>query len=184
MEDISTFVIVPTYNEADNINDLIAQLLDLPVNVGVVVVDDNSPDGTGNLADDWAVRHPGRVSVVHRAGKLGLGTAYIAGFKKALYDLNAARIMTMDADFSHNPRYIPAMIALSREKHVVIGSRDAVRLAPAHAAGEQDDVRAWRRFTELFLEAGDVEPCFQFCRSPVIGPESQGFYRRFPFVPP
>ena len=123
MEDISTFVIVPTYNEADNINDLIAQLLDLPVNVGVVVVDDNSPDGTGNLADDWAVRHPGRVSVVHRAGKLGLGTAYIAGFKKALYDLNAARIMTMDADFSHNPRYIPAMIALSREKHVVIGSR-------------------------------------------------------------
>jgi dolichol-phosphate mannosyltransferase len=114
---------VPTYNEADNLDDLVTQLLELPVNLGVVVVDDNSPDGTGDLADAWAAKHPNRVYVVHRAGKLGLGTAYIAGFKKALYELNAARIMTMDADFSHNPRYIPAMIDLSREKHVVIGSR-------------------------------------------------------------
>ncbi len=118
-----TFVIVPTYNEADNINDLVQQLLDLPVNIGVVVVDDNSPDGTGVLADAWAARFPERVHVVHRPGKLGLGTAYIAGFKEALYALNARRVMTMDADFSHNPRYIPAMIELSRDKHMVIGSR-------------------------------------------------------------
>lgn len=123
MKDIKTFIIVPTYNEADNLDDLVAQLLDLPVNLGVIVVDDNSPDGTGDLADAWAAKHPGRVIVVHRAGKLGLGTAYIAGFKKAIYELNADRIMTMDADFSHNPRYIPAMIEMSREKHVVIGSR-------------------------------------------------------------
>lgn len=118
-----TFVIVPTFNEADNINELVQQLLDLPVGIGVIVVDDNSPDGTGDLADDWAARYPNRVHVVHRPGKLGLGTAYIAGFKQALYVLNAQRVMTMDADFSHNPRYIPAMIDLSHEKHVVIGSR-------------------------------------------------------------
>lgn len=123
MINIKTFVIVPTFNEADNLDDLVTQLLALPVNLGVVIVDDNSPDGTGDLADAWAARHPDRVHVVHRAGKLGLGTAYIAGFKKALLELNADRIMTMDADFSHNPRYIPAMIELSREKHVVIGSR-------------------------------------------------------------
>lgn len=122
MGNIDTFVIVPTYNEADNIDDLITQLLDLPVVVGVIVVDDNSPDGTGKLADDWANEHPNKVHVVHRSGKLGLGTAYIAGFQKG-FTLDAERIMTMDADFSHNPRYIPAMIEMSHTKHVVIGSR-------------------------------------------------------------
>lgn len=119
---IDTFVIVPTYNEADNLDPLISQLLDLPVKLGVIVVDDNSPDGTGDLADKWAEKFPEQVHVVHRPDKLGLGTAYIAGFYKG-FDLNAQRLMTMDADFSHNPRYIPAMIDLSREKHVVIGSR-------------------------------------------------------------
>ena len=123
MNEVNTFVVVPTYNEADNLDDLVSQLLSLPVQVGVIVVDDNSPDGTGDLADAWVARRSGRVHVIHRAGKLGLGTAYIAGFQKALNELPAARIMTMDADFSHNPRYIPAMIELSRNKHVVIGSR-------------------------------------------------------------
>jgi glycosyltransferase involved in cell wall biosynthesis len=122
---IDTFVIVPTYNEADNLDDLLEQLLALPVQIGAIVVDDNSPDGTGNLADRWMSNHPGRVYVVHRAAKLGLGTAYIAGFKKALHEVGAERILTMDADFSHDPRYIPALIALSRTKHVVIGSRYA-----------------------------------------------------------
>jgi dolichol-phosphate mannosyltransferase len=123
MNSSGAFVVVPTYNEADNIDDLITQLLELPVEVGVIVVDDNSPDGTGKIADEYASRYPERVSVVHRPGKLGLGTAYIAGFIKALTDLPASRIMTMDADFSHNPQYIPAMIALSQEYDVVIGSR-------------------------------------------------------------
>ena len=121
---IDTYVIVPTYNEADNIDPLLTQLLDLPVDLGVIVVDDNSPDGTGDLADKWVEKHPDRVHVVHREGKLGLGTAYIAGFYKG-FELNAQRLMTMDADFSHNPRYIPAMVELSKEKHVVIGSRYA-----------------------------------------------------------
>ena len=123
MKKVDTFVIVPTYNEADNLDDLVSQLLALPVALGVIVVDDNSPDGTGDLADAWAAKYPDQVYVIHRAGKMGLGTAYIAGFKKAMHELDAARIMTMDADFSHNPRYIPDMIALSEEKHVVIGSR-------------------------------------------------------------
>lgn len=118
-----TVVIVPTYNEADNIRDLVTQLLNLPVAVQVLVVDDNSPDKTGDLVDEMAKEYPGRVHVIHRPGKMGLGTAYIAGFKKAMNELNANRIMTMDADFSHNPRFIPAMIELSKSKHVVIGSR-------------------------------------------------------------
>lgn len=118
-----TVVIVPTYNEADNIRDLVTQLLNLPVEVQVLVVDDNSPDKTGDLVDQMVNEFSGRVHVIHRPGKMGLGTAYIAGFKKAMNELNASRIMTMDADFSHNPRFIPAMIELSKTRHVVIGSR-------------------------------------------------------------
>ncbi len=123
MSNVDTYVIVPTYNEVDNLDDLLSQLLELPVSLGVIVVDDNSPDGTGELADKWVNAHPQRVHVIHRPGKLGLGTAYIAGFKKGLNQLDAKRLMTMDADFSHNPRYIPDMIVLSKDKHVVIGSR-------------------------------------------------------------
>lgn len=114
-------VVVPTYNERDNIDILIEELLALPDNVSVINVDDGSPDGTGEAADAWAAKTD-RVRVIHRPGKLGLGTAYIAGFKYALaadYD----RILTMDADFSHHPRYIPSMLALSAERDMVIGSR-------------------------------------------------------------
>jgi glycosyltransferase involved in cell wall biosynthesis len=115
-------VIVPTYNERDNIDILLGDLLALPIELSVINVDDNSPDGTGEAAEVWAARYPDRVQVVHRPGKLGLGTAYIAGFKRAVEsDFN--RIMTMDADFSHHPSYIPAMIDKSREYDLVIGSR-------------------------------------------------------------
>lgn len=117
------YVIIPTYNEADNIQSLISEVLALPGPIGVIVVDDNSPDGTGRLAEEMASSHPGRVHVIHRPGKLGLGTAYVAGFKLALDHLGASRIITMDADFSHLPRYIPAMIDMSRTRHIVIGSR-------------------------------------------------------------
>lgn len=112
-------VVLPTYNEVENLTLLLPQLLTLPVDV--CVVDDNSPDGTGTLADEWAAREP-RVHAIHRAGKLGLGTAYIAGFRWALergYD----GVLTMDADFSHHPRYIPSMLARMSDADLVIGSR-------------------------------------------------------------
>ncbi|GAB4458127.1 MAG: polyprenol monophosphomannose synthase [Anaerolineae bacterium] len=119
---IDDYVIVPTYNEKENIADLVSQIMGLPLDVGVIVVDDNSPDGTGDIADALARQHAGRVYVVHREGKLGLGTAYIAGFKQG-FALGARRLLTMDADFSHHPRYIPDMIAASARYDLVIGSR-------------------------------------------------------------
>ena len=116
-------VIVPTYNERENIESLVTQLLALPTGVRAIVVDDNSPDGTGAIADRLAEETDGRVEVIHRAGKLGLGTAYIAGFKHALAG-GADLICTMDADFSHNPRYIPAMVDKAGQGYdLVIGSR-------------------------------------------------------------
>ncbi len=114
-------VIVPTYNERENIVLLVPELLALPVGLDVIVVDDNSPDSTGLIADEMAAREP-RVSVVHRPGKLGLGTAYVAGFKRALAD-GAERILTMDADYSHHPRFIPAMLDRGQAVDLVIGSR-------------------------------------------------------------
>ncbi len=118
---MKTTVIVPTYNERENLADLVGQILDLDIGAHVIVVDDNSPDGTGELADELAARN-GRIRVVHRRGKLGLGTAYVAGFKQALAE-GADRVVTMDADFSHNPRYIPALVSLTDRYHVGIGSR-------------------------------------------------------------
>lgn len=118
---MKTTVIVPTYNERENLADLVGNIFDLNVGAHVIVVDDNSPDGTGELADELAAddRH---VRVIHRPDKLGLGTAYIAGFKQALAE-GADRVITMDADFSHNPRYIPALIVLTERYHLGIGSR-------------------------------------------------------------
>jgi dolichol-phosphate mannosyltransferase len=116
-------IILPTYNERDNIADLASSILSLPCDLRLIIVDDNSPDGTGDVADGLSTQDS-RVRVLHRAGKLGLGTAYIAGMREA-FALGAEWIMTMDADFSHHPRYIPDMLRLSNEGHydVVIGSR-------------------------------------------------------------
>ncbi|MGC9468023.1 MAG: polyprenol monophosphomannose synthase [Anaerolineae bacterium] len=122
-EQMTTSVIIPTYNEKENLEPLVEQLLAQPLDLEVVVVDDNSPDGTGEIADRLAVDHPGRVQVVHRAGKLGLGTAYIAGFRKALED-GADLIVTMDADFSHPPEKVPELAAKAGQGYdLVIGSR-------------------------------------------------------------
>ena len=118
---LQTCVIIPTYNEKDNISDLVHQILALPVEAHVIIVDDNSPDGTGQVADALAGQND-KVSVIHRPGKLGLGTAYIAGFKQGLSD-GAERLITMDADFSHDPAYIPALVALAEQYQITIGSR-------------------------------------------------------------
>lgn len=169
--EIDTFVIVPTFNEVDNIDELIGQLLDLQAGIGVIVVDDNSPDGTGERADLWAADYNGRVHVIHRPGKMGLGTAYIAGFKFGLERLEAARLMTMDADFSHNPSYIPEMITKSQEKHIVIGSR--------YVPGGGSRNCTWKRIvlsrganivarTLLGLEAKDVTAGFRLYHREVL----------------
>ena len=115
-------VVIPTYNELDNLQHLVGEILALDTPLDVIIVDDSSPDGTGELADVLAARYPGRVHVIHRPAKLGLGTAHIAGFKLALSQ-EAERVLSMDADFSHHPRYIPAMLAKSQATHLVIGSR-------------------------------------------------------------
>jgi dolichol-phosphate mannosyltransferase len=166
-----TFVIVPTYNEADNIGDLLSLLLDLPVSLGVIIVDDNSPDGTGSIADTWASRMPDRVDVIHRPAKLGLGTAYIDGFRRGLDELGANCLMTMDADFSHHPRYIPAMIEMSERYDLVIGSR--------YVAGGGSRNCTWKRIalskiantvsrTLLDLEARDTTAGFRLYHREVL----------------
>ena len=114
-------VIVPTYNERDNIARIIEQVLARDDRLDVLVVDDGSPDGTGAIVDDIKARNP-RVDVIHRAGKQGLGTAYIAGFKWALAR-QYAFVFEMDADFSHDPAHLPQFLEAVESADVVIGSR-------------------------------------------------------------
>ncbi len=121
MPGLAVAVVVPTYNEKENLSDLVQALLALPLDVRVIVVDDNSPDGTGQLADRLASK-TGRVAVIHRPGKQGLGTAYTAGFRRALQS-NVDCIVTMDADFSHDPSYVPTLVERTSLYDLVIGSR-------------------------------------------------------------
>ena len=118
---MKNLVVVPTYNERENLPPLAQRLLALPVPVDLLVVDDNSPDGTGKLADDLAAKHPA-IHVLHRQEKSGLGRAYIAGFKWALeqgYDY----VFELDGDFSHNPDDIPMFLEAARNADLVLGSR-------------------------------------------------------------
>ena len=114
-------VVVPTYNERENIEKLVNEILALGDDIHVLIVDDNSPDGTGKIADDLAGKHE-EVHVKHRQGKLGLGTAYREGFRYAL-DAGAEFIVQMDADFSHNPKRIPEFLEKAKAADVVVGSR-------------------------------------------------------------
>ena len=115
-------VVLPTYNEAENLPKLVSALFSLPLDLGILVVDDNSPDGTGKIADELSAQHPGKVHVLHRAGKQGLRSAYIEGFRKA-FELGAQAIVQMDADFSHDPAVLPAMARQIPSCDLVIGSR-------------------------------------------------------------
>jgi dolichol-phosphate mannosyltransferase len=118
---MKTLMIIPTYNEAENLSPLLQAIFSYAPLTHVLIVDDHSPDGTGELADELQ-KKDGRVHVLHRAGKLGLGTAYLAGFKFALaHGYDAA--FEMDADFSHDPRYLPDFLRAIENADVVIGSR-------------------------------------------------------------
>jgi len=117
-----TLIVVPTYNERDNVEEVVRQFLAPVASAELLFVDDNSPDGTGDLLDQIAENNT-RVHVMHRAGKLGLGTAYLDGFRWAL-ERNYDYILEMDADFSHDPKYLPDMVRLAREgADMVVGSR-------------------------------------------------------------
>lgn len=115
-------IVLPTYNEAENLPKLVSALFLLPLDLSLLVVDDNSPDGTGQIAEDLAKAHAGRIYVMHRAGKLGLRSAYIEGFQKA-FDLGAQAVVQMDADFSHDPQVLQDMARQIEICDVVIGSR-------------------------------------------------------------
>jgi dolichol-phosphate mannosyltransferase len=118
---MKTLIIIPTYNEAENLSPLLQAIFSYAPLTDVLIVDDHSPDGTGELADELH-KTDVRVHVLHRAGKLGLGTAYLAGFKFALaHGYDAA--FEMDADFSHDPRYLPDFLRAIEDADVVIGSR-------------------------------------------------------------
>ena len=116
-----TLVVIPTYNERENIEKLIGRLLHLEPALEVLIVDDNSPDGTGQLADKFAQRE-NRVHVLHRPQKSGIGPAYIAGFKWGL-GKGYSYLIEMDADLSHRPRYLPAFLEHLKTWDVVVGSR-------------------------------------------------------------
>jgi dolichol-phosphate mannosyltransferase len=116
-------VVIPTYNEAENLPKLFSALFSLPIpGLHILVVDDNSPDGTGKIADDLGRQNPGCISVIHRPGKLGLGTAYVSGFQQAV-DAGTWAIAQMDADFSHPPEKLVELFAVLRDVEVALGSR-------------------------------------------------------------
>jgi dolichol-phosphate mannosyltransferase len=193
-------VVIPTYNEAENIERLVRQILNLGLSLQVIVVDDNSPDGTGDIAERLAGENS-LVGVVHRAGKLGLGTAYIAGFKKALAD-GVPIVFSMDADFSHSPTYLPAMVEMSRTRDLVIGSRyvpgggtsgcTAPRKALSHGANlfakvllglkAQDCTAGFRCYRRQVLESIEMETIFSsgysFLNEMLNRCEKRGYRRR------
>ncbi len=116
-----TLVVIPTYNEKENIELIIPQVLEVDSSIEVLVVDDNSPDGTGDIVDRLIESEP-RIHVLHRSGKQGLGKAYVAGFKQAI-EMGVDCVVQMDADFSHNPSYLKSLLDKLEEADVVIGSR-------------------------------------------------------------
>ncbi|MGD8625921.1 MAG: polyprenol monophosphomannose synthase [Anaerolineae bacterium] len=139
MDEPKVMVVIPTYNEADNLATMAGELLALEVpGLEILIVDDNSPDGTGQIADELVGHHPRRFHVMHRQGKLGLGTAYISGFGYAL-EQGADFVVQMDADFSHSPGYIPEFLEAIDGYDVVVGSRYV-------SGGRLDERWGWGRY--------------------------------------
>ncbi len=181
-----TVVVVPTYNEAENISRLVPELLALPDQLSIIVVDDASPDGTGALVDSLARDSSGRVRAIHRSAKLGLGTAYLAGFRNAI-ERGADCVLTMDADYSHDPRYIGAMLARLPGADLVIGSR----YVPGGAAVDSPAARrllSWTANlvsrTALGLRAHDVTAGFRLYRRELLAalPLGQIFSSGYSFL--
>jgi dolichol-phosphate mannosyltransferase len=141
---LSLAVIIPTYNEKENLPKIIERLFGLPIaDLRLLIIDDNSPDGTGKIAEELAALHSGQIKVMHRAGKLGLGTAYVSGFQELL-KTDVDTIAQMDADFSHPPEKLLEFHAALQNADVVFGSRYI-------PGGSLDrDWPAWRKFLSRF----------------------------------
>jgi dolichol-phosphate mannosyltransferase len=135
-------IVTPTYNERETLPRLAERVLALGPDFALLIVDDNSPDGTGAIADGLAAAHPGRIAVLHRPGKEGIGPAYLAGFRSALA-AGSPLIAQMDADLSHDPADLPRLAAAAADADLVIGSRYA-------AGGGTEGWSAWRRAMSLW----------------------------------
>jgi dolichol-phosphate mannosyltransferase len=169
---VKTTIIVPTYNEAENLPRLVSTFFDLPIpDLHLLVVDDNSPDGTGRMADQLCPRQQGRMQVLHRPGKMGLGRAYIAGFKYCL-ERGAEAIGQMDADFSHPLERLPQLVEEIKRCDIVIGSRYV-------AGGRLDEnwplwrkgLSAWGNFYARSILGMPIRDCtggFRIYRSRVL----------------
>jgi len=140
---LKSSIIIPTYNEAENLPKLVSALFLLPLELNILVVDDDSPDGTGTIADALARENPARINVVHRPGKLGLRSAYLHGFKLAL-DSGADAILQMDADFSHDPLKLIELDQAIQSSDVAFGSR----YVPGGSVDERWPV--WRKGLSAF----------------------------------
>jgi dolichol-phosphate mannosyltransferase len=123
---MKTAVVIPTYNERENLGQLVEAIVQLPIDLNVIVVDDNSPDGTGQVADALTIKYPEKVEVIHRQGKGGRGSACIAGFRSALQRSEFGYLLEMDADFSHDPKDIVRFVEELEKRpdcDIVIGAR-------------------------------------------------------------
>ncbi len=137
-------VVIPTYNEVENLEKLVSTLFSLPLDeLCVLVVDDNSPDGTGDLADRLSASHPQHMAVLHRPGKMGLGSAYIQGFQRAIA-MGASSVAQMDADFSHPPQKLVELANVLDSCDVAMGSR----YVPGGAVDERWPL--WRKGLSAF----------------------------------
>ena len=164
-------VVIPTYNEVENLPKLVSALFSLPLEISILIVDDNSPDGTGQIADELVIAHPGRIETLHRPGKMGLRSAYLNGFQK-IFDSDAEAIVQMDADFSHDPQKLVEMAKRLNDADVVLGSR--------YVAGGSVDKQwpIWRKWLSAFgnfyartilgMPLHDVTTGFRMWRSEVL----------------
>lgn len=166
---MSSAVVIPTYNESDNLPSLISEIRATMPGMHIIVVDDNSPDGTGRIADEFA-RTDGLVHPLHRPAKLGLGTAHIAGIELAL-GAGHDKILTMDADFSHSPKYIPALVAGLDTFDLMIGSRyvpgGGTRYCPLKRRVLSRGANMFAKMV-LGLQAGDCTAGFRAYRRAVL----------------
>lgn len=150
-------IVIPTYNEKGNVSILIKRIFDLLPNISVMIIDDNSPDKTWELVENLKNKYP-NLSLLKRAGKEGLGKAYVAGFKKVLENPNWETVTMMDADLSHDPKYLPEMFRLSKDFDLVVGSR----YIPGGGVTKKWEL--WRRFLSA---AGNLYLKIVFWRYPI-----------------